>query len=74
MKRASDVPPVVDKAGLSPVSAATASATSVVKGPGSVTKGKRVARLEREIEGRYSPAASKRRANSSRNPRASTGR
>ncbi|MET3888949.1 hypothetical protein ABIE41_000025 [Bosea sp. OAE506] len=38
MKRASEVPPVVDRAGRRPVSASTASATIATKGPGSVRK------------------------------------
>ena len=37
MKRASEVPPVVDNFGLRPVTSATAFATNSVKGPGLVT-------------------------------------
>src|SRR5260370_42298210 len=38
MKRASEVPPLVDSAGRRPVTASTAPATRSVKGPRSVTK------------------------------------
>ena len=37
MKRASEVPPLVDSSGLRPVTFAMASVTSSVKGPGLVT-------------------------------------
>ena len=38
MKRASEVPPLVESSGWSPVTSFTAAATRSVKGPGSVRK------------------------------------